>query len=412
MEKLYIIKIGEINLKGGNRKLFEKRLTSNIHRQLGNVKTRIWGRAGRFYLSCEDDDPENEIKIEETLKRVFGIVAFSKAEKTEKDFEIVKKRAEELADKLMENKAYKTFKIKAMRADKSFPLSSYQIDCGLGGVILDRYPELKVDLKHPDFTITAEIREKAYIYGPETKAPGGLPVGAAGRGILLLSGGIDSPVAGYMMAKRGLAIEAVYFHTSPYTSELSLDKVKHLGEILSGFMPEIKLHVVNYTPVQTYISEKCRSNETTLLSRAAMMKISHYIADERRCCSLITGESLSQVASQTAESLRFTGSVTDYPIFRPLIGMDKEEIITTAKKIGTYETSILPYDDCCTLFAPENPLTKPVFEKIKYSYSFLKIDDLAPEAVRSAETFTVKNGKITEQQFLFGGFCRNSQQKK
>ncbi len=388
MDKIYIIKVGEINLKGGNRKLFEKRLTNNIHRQLGDIHVCIHGRAGRFYLHYDGDSKEEMEKIESTLERVFGIVAFSKAEMKEKTFEAVKEATVKIADKLMAENRYKSFKIKSMRADKSFPMSSYQLSCELGGAILDKYPDLKVDLNNPDFSISAEIRDKAFIYGPDTKGLCGLPTGVAGRGILLLSGGIDSPVAGWMMAKRGLALEAAYFHTYPYTSDKSLDKVKKLAEILSQYMPSIKLHVVNYTPVQTYISENCRPNESTLLSRAAMMKISHYLAEKRDCNSLVTGEALSQVASQTAESLRFTGSSTDYPIFRPLIGMDKEEITAIAKKIGTYETSILPYDDCCSLFAPEFPLTKPVFEKIKASYEYLKIDDLLPAAVDSIETFS------------------------
>ena len=396
MERMYVIKIGEISLKGGNRRIFEKRLTNNIHRQLGDIHVVITGRSGRFYLHYEGDDQKEIEKIEYTLAHVFGIVAFSKTVKVEKNIDDIKKACGDIADKLMAEGNYKTFKIKAMRADKSFPLSSYQLDCELGGVVLDKYPDLKVELKHPDFSITAELRDKAYLYGPDTKGLCGLPTGCAGRGVLLLSGGIDSPVAGYMMAKRGLVLEAIYFHTYPFTSDKSLNKVIHLAEILSSYMPSIKLHVVNYTPVQTHISEKCHKNESTLLSRASMMKISHYVCRERDCNSLITGESLSQVASQTAESLRFTGSSTDYPIFRPLIGMDKEEITTIAKKIGTYETSILPYDDCCSMFAPEFPLTKPVFEKIKESYDYLKIDELLPEAVRSIETYTMADGVTIE----------------
>ncbi|MCQ2604098.1 MAG: tRNA 4-thiouridine(8) synthase ThiI [Spirochaetia bacterium] len=347
-----------------------------------------------------------EAKIESTLERVFGVVAFSKAEKVEKDVDKVKEACGKIADRLMTAHPYKTFKIQSMRADKSFPLSSYQLSCELGGVVLDKYPELKVDLKDPGFQITAEIRDRAYLYGPDTKGLCGLPAGVAGKGILLLSGGIDSPVAAYMMAKRGLALECIYFHTYPYTSDKSLNKVKKLSEILSTYVPSLHLHVVNYTPIQLHISENCRKNESTLLSRAAMMKISHFVALEHECNSLITGESLSQVASQTAESLRFTGSSTDLPIFRPLIGMDKEEITALAKKIGTYETSILPYDDCCSMFAPEFPLTKPVFEKIKESYEILKIDDLIPEAVRSIETYTVIAGESSEPRKFFEDFRR------
>ena len=398
MARMYVIKIGEISLKGGNRRVFEKKLTNNIHRQLDGVHVVITGRSGRFYLHYDGDEKAEIEKIEYTLAHVFGIVAFSKTLKVEKNIGEIEKACADIADRLMSEGSYKTFRITAMRADKSFPLSSYQLSCQLGGVVLDKYPDLKVDLKHPDFSITVEIRDKAYLSGPDTRGLQGLPTGCAGRGILLLSGGIDSPVAGYMMAKRGLALEAIYFHTYPFTSDKSLDKVIHLAEILSSYVPSIKLHVVNYTPVQTHISEKCHKNESTLLSRAAMMKISHYVCQARSCNSLVTGESLSQVASQTAESLRFTGSSTDYPIFRPLIGFDKEEITAIAKRIGTYETSILPYDDCCSMFAPEFPLTKPVFEKIKESYDYLKIDDLLPEAVRSIETYTMEGGKTTEEK--------------
>lgn len=398
MARMYVIKIGEISLKGGNRRVFEKKLTNNIHRQLDGVHVVITGRSGRFYLHYDGDEKAEIEKIEYTLAHVFGIVAFSKTLKVEKNIGEIEKACADIADRLMSEGSYKTFRITAMRADKSFPLSSYQLSCQLGGVVLDKYPDLKVDLKHPDFSITVEIRDKAYLSGPDTRGLQGLPTGCAGRGILLLSGGIDSPVAGYMMAKRGLALEAIYFHTYPFTSDKSLNKVIHLAEILSSYVPSIKLHVVNYTPVQTHISEKCHKNESTLLSRAAMMKISHYVCQARNCNSLVTGESLSQVASQTAESLRFTGSSTDYPIFRPLIGFDKEEITAIAKRIGTYETSILPYDDCCSMFAPEFPLTKPVFEKIKESYDYLKIDDLLPEAVRSIETYTMEGEKTTEEK--------------
>ena len=398
MDRMYVIKIGEISLKGGNRRVFEKKLVNNIHRQLDGVHVCIHGRAGRFYLEYSGDSSAEIEKIEYTLSHVFGVVAFSKTVKVEKNMDDIKKACGDIADQLMSRNDYKSFRITAMRADKSFPLSSYQIACQLGGVVLDRYPHLKVDLKNPDFSITVELRDKAYLNGPDTRGLQGLPTGCAGCGILLLSGGIDSPVAGYMMAKRGLALEAIYFHTYPFTSDKSLNKVIHLAEILSTYMPSIKLHVVNYTPVQTHISEKCYKNESTLLSRSAMMKISHYVCRERNGNSLVTGESLSQVASQTAESLRFTGSSTDYPIFRPLVGMDKEEITAIAKRIGTYDTSILPYDDCCSMFAPEFPLTRPVFEKIKESYDFLKIDDLLPDAVRSIETYTMEGGKTVEDK--------------
>ena len=388
MKQLFLIKIGEINLKGGNRRLFEKKLVSNIKKQLGNISVRITGRAGRFFLeSTEMDNPEVIDKIENTLSKVFGIVAYTKAYSVQKDMETIEETALSLADKIMrESDDLKTFKIESRRSDKGFPLGSYDISCRLGGSILDRYDSLKVNVKKPDFKISVEIREQAFIYGPETRGPGGLPAGVAGKSILLLSGGIDSPVAGYMMAKRGAYIEALYFHTYPYTSDQSLDKVKELAQRLSAYLPSIKLHIVPFTDIQLFIRENCRKEEVTLLSRGAMMKIADIKASETRANSLITGESLSQVASQTAESMRFTGSQTRLPVFRPLIGLDKEEIIRIAKNIDTFETSILPYDDCCTIFAPEHPLVKPDFNKISDSFSLLNLDELISNTMKNIET--------------------------
>ncbi len=388
MKHLFLIKIGEINLKGGNRRLFEKKLVSNIKKQLGNISVRITGRAGRFFLdSSEMEVPEVIEKIENTLSKVFGIVAYTKAYSVPKDMEIIEKTALTLSDKIIsENKDFKTFKIESRRSDKGFPLRSYDISCRLGELILEKHNSLKVDVKKPDFKISVEIREQAFIYGPETRGPGGLPSGIAGKSVLLLSGGIDSPVAGWMMAKRGAYLEAVYFHTYPYTSDQSLDKVKDLTERLSKYLPSVKLHIVPFTDIQLYIREKCRKEEVTLLSRAAMMRIADITAGKIRANALITGESLSQVASQTAESMRFTGSKTTLPVFRPLIGLDKEEIIGIAKKIDTFETSILPYDDCCTIFAPDHPLVKPDFIKISESFDLLKLDDLIEKTAENIET--------------------------
>ena len=400
MKQLFLIKIGEINLKGGNRRLFEKKLVNNIKKQLGNISVRITGRAGRFFLeSSEMENPDIVCKIENTLSKVFGIVAYTKAYSVEKNMETIEKTALSLAEKIMtENKDLKTFKIESRRSDKGFPLGSYEISCRLGEIILDKYDSLKVNVKKPDFKISVEIREQAFIYGPETRGPGGLPAGVAGKSILLLSGGIDSPVAGYMMAKRGAYIEAVYFHTYPYTSDQSLDKVKELAERLSEFLPSIKLHIVPFTDIQLFIREHCRKEEVTLLSRGAMMKIADLKAAETRANSLITGESLSQVASQTAESMRFTGSQTALPVFRPLIGLDKEEIIRIAKNIDTFETSILPYDDCCTIFAPDHPLVKPDFDKIRESFNLLKLDELINKTVENIETVVYSHREPKKQE--------------
>lgn len=387
MKELFLIKIGEISLKGGNRRAFEKKLINNIKKQLGNQSVRISGRAGRFYLeSTEMDNPDAVAKIENTLSRVFGLVAYTKAYSVPKTMESIEKTVLFLAENILKENNYSTFKIETRRSDKGFPLSSYEISCRLGEIILDKYGPLKVNVKKPDFKISVEVRESAFIYGPETRGPGGLPAGIAGKSILLLSGGIDSPVAGYMMAKRGAYIEAVYFHTYPYTSDQSLDKVKELAERLSAYLPSIKLHIVPFTDIQLFIREHGRKEEVTLLSRGAMMKIADKLAALTRANSLITGESLSQVASQTAESMRFTGSVTSLPVFRPLIGLDKEEIIQIAKKIDTFDTSILPYDDCCTIFAPDHPLVKPDFEKINESFSILELGELIEKAAGKIET--------------------------
>ncbi len=388
MKQLFLIKIGEISLKGGNRKAFEKKLVNNIKKQLGSISVRITGRAGRFFLQSEDmDKPEVVEHIENTLSRVFGIVAYTKAYSVSKNMETIEKTVLSLSEKILsENEDLKTFKIESRRSDKGFPLGSYEISCRLGEIILDKFDSLKVNVKKPDFKISVEIREQAFIYGPETRGPGGLPAGIAGKSVLLLSGGIDSPVAGWMMGKRGAYLEAVYFHTYPYTSDQSLDKVRELAERLSLYLPSIKLHIVPFTDIQIYIRENCRKEEVTLLSRGAMMKIADITAENIRANSLITGESLSQVASQTAESMRFTGSKTTLPVFRPLIGLDKEEIIQIAKKIDTFETSILPYDDCCTIFAPDHPLVKPDFDKINESFELLKLDEMIAETVEKIET--------------------------
>ncbi len=391
MKQIFLIKIGEISLKGGNRRLFEKKLVTNIKKQLGDIRVRITGRAGRFFLESEDiENPDIAGKIENTLSKVFGIVAYSKASAVEKNMKIIEKTALETAEKILSENSFRSFKVESRRADKSFPLSSYDISCRIGEIILEKYKGLRVDVKNPDFRIRIEIRESAYIYGPETRGPGGLPAGIAGKTILLLSGGIDSPVAGYMMGKRGAYIEAIYFHTYPYTSDQALEKVKTLAKRLSDYLPSIKLHVVPFTDIQLYIKGKCRKDEVTLLSRGAMMIIANSLAVKTGANSITTGESLSQVASQTAESMRFTGSKTSLPVFRPLIGLDKEEIIKIARNIDTFDTSTLPYNDCCTVFAPEHPLVKPDFDSINESFNMLNIEEMIIETFSKIESHYIK----------------------
>ncbi len=388
MEVRYLIKIGEIALKGGNRRLFEKQLRLNIERKLKGYKPSVRGAAGRHYLFVENAD---EKTISTALSRTFGITAFSRVFYCEKDINAVSDSAVEICRDLLKNNSGKKFKINSRRADKSFPLNSYEISCAVGDRLLKEFPELKVKLENPDWAINIEIREKAILYSNEKKGPGGLPVGTAGRGLLLLSGGIDSPAAGYLMAKRGLKIDSIYFHTYPYTSDEAKNKVVSLAEKLTPFTEGKKLFIVPFTELQIKIKEKANPGEITLLSRACMVKISEIIARKNSISCMITGESLSQVASQTVSGMQFTGNATNMIIFRPLAGMDKEEIIKIAKQIDTFETSILPYDDCCTVFAPEHPLINPDLARMNESFENLGIEELLQQTAEKTEIHTCGN---------------------
>lgn len=380
MKCLFLIKYGEIFLKGKNRLFFLKRLQANIKKQLEEISIDVVIRSGRLYLQVNQEDIQYAQKV---LTRVFGVMGFSQARKTQKDIEAIKETALELAGELAA--CGNTFKIEARRTDKSFPLDSYGIACLLGDAIRKERTDLKVDLSNPQWVVNVEIRDSAYLYGQETRGPGGLPVGCSGRGFLLLSGGIDSPVAGYLMAKRGLRIECIYFHTPPYTAELVKDKVESLVKTLFDYLPTVSLHVIPYTDIQLKIKEEAKSDEITLLSRGCMLEIASVVAKRNKASCLITGESLGQVASQTLQSMTFTQSRSGLPVFRPLIGMDKDEIIRIARKIGTYETSILPYPDCCTLFASPRPLTHPKTAAMTGSYRGLNLNQMVLEAARSAE---------------------------
>lgn len=396
LRTLYLLKTGEINLKGENKKLFEKRLFLNIKKQLGDIKVKITGKEGRFFLMpLGAEDPAVNRAIEKTLASVFGLVGYSVVKKTAKTIDAIEKAVldtveEKIRDKRTASDSTLSFKINAKRADKSFNPDSYGLSCRLGTLVSENFKELKVRMKNPDIPINVEIREKALIYSDVTKGPGGLPCGVAGKALLLLSGGIDSPVAGYMMAKRGCSLEAVHFDTFPYTSEQSREKVIEISKKLAEYLPDFTLNIVPFTDTQVFIKQECAPQEVTLFSRAAMMSISHKFAQLINAKSIITGECLSQVASQTAENIRFTGSFTDYPVFRPLIGLDKEEIIRKAKEIGTFDISILPYPDCCSVFAPSRPLVKPLFSKIKKAYSTLDIEKYIDEAVSGIEEIRIK----------------------
>lgn len=379
-----MIKYGEIALKGENRVAFERLLESNIKLQLRGFGIGIRRYPGRMYVTHQNPD---ERAVSNKLSQTFGIVSFSPTIKCEKDIQVLEELSTSLVHQSIQSGMGTQYKIEARRTDKSFPLNSYEIACRLGDYLKAKIPALKVKVRNPDWILYIEIREFAYIYGIKNKGPGGLPLGSSGKGLLLLSGGIDSPVAGYLMGKRGLELEAVYFHTHPFTSHQAREKVEKLTEILSAYFPRICLHIIPFTDAQTAIKKYADDSLTTLLMRACMVRIADVIAKKRSALCLVTGESLGQVASQTPESMRFTGSFTDLPVFRPLIGMDKEEIISLARRLGTYETSILPYPDCCTLFSPSHPVIKPHFMDLLEVYNKLEIEDILGEAAENSVIF-------------------------
>jgi thiamine biosynthesis protein ThiI len=387
-EALFLAKYGELTLKGENRPQFERRVAQDIRRKLaaGADGLEIQRQWGRLYVRVAAEQAD---RAAQALARTFGLVAFSRALCVEKDMAAIEAAAVELAGRLVGEDGGPRFKIEARRTDKSFPLTSYQIACRLGDLLRGRFPQLQVNLTRPDWVLNVEIREAAYLYGPQTAAPGGLPLGSSGRGLLLLSGGIDSPVAGYLMGKRGLKIDALYFHTPPFTSEQAQRKVEQLSRILSGWLTGIRLLVTPFTGVQVRIRERAPEEETTLHMRACMTRVAELVARQRRCNCLVTGESLGQVASQTPESLRFTQSLVTLPVLRPLIGMDKEEIVAVARRIGTFETSILPYEDCCTLFTPAHPLIRPDFRRMQRSLQSLQAEELLEQAAQGTQVLAL-----------------------
>ena len=394
MNAIYLIKFGEISLKKENRSFFEKKLKKNLRRNIAARDAQIKLTNGRFYVETPE---ENAQQIEEALSHTFGVVGYSRAKRVQKDIEIIKRATKKVIEQIFAEDSPtggtadtpRSFKIEARRTDKSFKLNSYQIACEIGDYLRSEFDFLSVDVHSPDIRIYIEIREEAFIYGNPKRGPGGLPVGSAGRGILMLSGGIDSPVAGHMIAKRGLKLDTIYFHTYPYTSEDALNKVKELARILSPYLGGTNLFVVPFTEAQLRINERSLAQEVTLLMRAGMVKIAEKIARRQRAACLVTGESLSQVASQTVESITFTGSAAERPIFRPLMGLDKEEIIQRARDIGTYETSILPYDDCCTIFTAEHPLLKPRMDRMWKAWDTLEIEGLLEKAAAEAERYYI-----------------------
>ena len=389
MAELLMLKCGELVLKGNNRKNFEDKLRSNIKWAIKkHGKFKIWSAQSTIYVVPEDDNADMEGAYE-SVKKVFGIASISPAFRAEKNFEDICRVAKEKLADVLENA--ETFKVEAKRADKRFPMKSPKICMELGGVLLDAFSNLKVDVIKPQVTVNVDIREEyAYIYCERIQGAGGVPSGTSGKGMLLLSGGIDSPVAGWMMARRGLKLEAVNFFSYPYTSDRAKEKVLELAKIVSEYSGRIRVHIVPFTDIQLAIRDNCPEEQLTILMRRFMTKIACIIAEQNDASVLITGESLGQVASQTLQSMVVTTAVADRPVLRPLVGMDKIEIMDYARKIGTYETSILPYEDCCTLFVPKHPDTKPKMERIEFSESKLDVEKLIKEAVEGTEVINIQ----------------------
>ena len=377
----YLIKPGELILKGGNRKRFEIVLRRNLASLLKGSGAHITTSNGRFYVRCPEESVQ---KTEESLDRLIGIAGWAKTRCVEKTLEEVISACVEEGKQLFEM-GFSSFKIEGRRTDKSFPFDSYKIRCLAGEAVAKEVPGLKVNVKKPDGIIEVEIREKAYIYSDARKGRRGLPVGTAGRGLLLISGGIDSPVAGYMMACRGMSLEAIYFHAFPYTSDKARDKAVKLAEIVGLYSMGIRLYVINFTPVQQKIKESAPEEWRTVLLRMAMMECAEKLAVSRKLKCLISGESLSQVASQTIENISCTQSRIKLPILRPLIGMNKEEITSLAVNIRTYQTSILPYEDCCVLFTPPHPVLRGDPTEAGVLYDELDIEPLISDALKKAE---------------------------
>lgn len=383
MNRLVLVRYGEIILKGLNRPVFEDLLVKNIRQALKDeCDLKIHKAQATIYIEPSDDGCTESIV--EKLKKVFGIVSIVVAYSAEKDMDDIEKQI--IVNLAPELKNAKTFKVIAKRADKKFHMTSPEICEEIGGRILDAFPNLSVDVKNPEINVYVEIREEAYVHLDKVPGAGGMPSGSNGRAMLLLSGGIDSPVAGYMIGKRGVYMEAVHFFSYPYTSDRAKDKVLKLANIIASYTGSLKVHIVPFTEIQLEIRDKCPEEHLTLVMRRFMMAIAEKIAIKRSCQALITGESIGQVASQTMSALAVTDDAVNMPVFRPLIGMDKEEIVEISRRIDTFETSILPYEDCCTVFTPRHPTTKPKIEMIVRSQEKLDIQRLIDEAVEGTVT--------------------------
>ena len=392
MYKSFLIKYAEIGVKGKNRYLFEEALVKQIKYALKKAEGEFAVRRtdGRIYVDALTEFDYDETV--ENLQKVFGISGICPVVHVEDEgFEKLGEAVVRYIDDVYPDK-HKTFKVAARRASKNYPLNSMEINMELGGILLDAYPEMRVDVHKPDILLNVEIRDMIYLYSEIIPGPGGMPVGTGGKAMLLLSGGIDSPVAGWMIAKRGVKIDAVYFHAPPYTSERAKQKVVDLAKKVAAYTGPIYLHVINFTDIQLYIYDKCPHDELTIIMRRYMMRIAEHIARQTECLGLITGESIGQVASQTMHSLAATNEVCTMPVYRPLIGFDKMEIVEVSEKIDTYETSILPYEDCCTIFVAKHPVTKPNLNIIRKHEKNLqeKIEELVETAIAEEELIVVR----------------------
>ncbi|MBE6917930.1 MAG: tRNA 4-thiouridine(8) synthase ThiI [Ruminococcaceae bacterium] len=389
MNEIFLMKLGEIVLKGANKRQFENKLRQNIRRRMkhyGNFDVYIM--QSTVYVVPEDEMADVD-GAWEACHSIFGVVSLCRCRPCDKDIDAIYNAIEEyLGDDL---DCAKSFKVESKRSDKRFPLTSIAISQEIGGRLAEAHPTVKVDVRHPEYTVYVEVRDlAAYVHGPAEPGAGGLPTGVGGRAMCLLSGGIDSPVAAYMIAKRGVEIECVHFFSYPYTSQLAKDKVLELARLVTKYSGRMTVNIVGFTEIQEAIRDNCPEEYFTLIMRRFMMEIAQRIGKEHGCTALITGENLGQVASQTMEAMAVTGAVVDVPIFMPLIGMDKEEIVTISRKIGTFETSILPYEDCCTVFTPKHPKTKPTLGQLIHAEEKLDREALILKALESVEKITVK----------------------
>ena len=389
MNEIFLLKLGEIVLKGANKRQFENKLRQNVRRRMRAFgEFDVYLMQSTLYVQPMNEEADVE-GAWEACRSIFGVVSLCRCRPCEKNTDAIFNAIEEyLGDDL---DCAKSFKVESKRSDKRFPMTSIQLSQDIGGRLAEAHPHVAVDVHHPDYTVFVEVRDlAAYVHGPAEPGAGGLPTGVGGRAMCLLSGGIDSPVAAWMMAKRGMEIECVHFFSYPYTSQLAKDKVIELARLVTRYSGRMTVNVVSFTKIQEAIRDNCPEEFFTLIMRRFMMEISMRIGKQHGCGALITGENLGQVASQTMEAMTVTGAVVDIPIFMPLIGMDKEEIVTISRKIGTFETSVLPYEDCCTVFTPRHPKTKPTIAQLIDAEKKLDREALILEALENVEKITVK----------------------